>query len=1122
MSRIAARHRPAPRRRRAPAPIPIRVPAPRVGVPIYLRRGGAGLGAVDTRFMPDPEEVQGLHSRSLSTLEPGPTHGPGDQELVSRESLEVSPRGLPRQRLTTHVTSAGELGTLDMSETYALDGDANPADVTVRGELPPVRGRSNPYPVQLSFSRTIAYADRKGRIVQAEISLALGFERNHWNQATQFLTLGSNGYNWDRVADIASDRATASVLVDGTGEGEGEGEQGYMTFASAEGSGMSVQALVRALASGGIQGDSLSIQGVARPRSPAGTQFQALQSWLDQVDAERYRKAHPPMRWYERGWATAQGLGTAIYNNTVGAVIEAGKQVWDMGRLGVAAFGKWSGAYSYMPKMTSGVGKAAEQGQGTGDILAGMGKGMVLAPKRAVEAFMAGDYERYGEELGNTGFAIDTLRQAPHTARALASSGRRMVSRGLTELGRWQEAMRAPTVAPRPLQAPGLDVPYGPVHDASFSDLHATVAELNASPFGERLGQADTAGPQVPRDAVNSPRQVRNAAYTDIRNNRPAGWDGSAGLQDQHWTKVLDSTVRVEPGTLPGTVEAINTNRSALQSRTAGESVTLLTTEGVPSTALPSGQRGTRFFVADEPMGRPAIEAEPGVAAQGPEPGALGDMARRQNYTTEHRFADSHLIPRLRQEIQAARARAGLQPLDSVQLAVAAGEQARFMMEGVPSTTLAGQSNAPRSGIVVDLAAPGTAPSTAAPGPLHTSAGRLGPDAAMPAPGTATAGVSTPSTAELSLRDAAHRTWIDALHRAVKGQGPEPPPWRGESPRFDAQGVWRGDNPAQAHAAYRQALDHGGGMFEAILARNRLTGEYLVMLGDRASVAAPANSGVGSWETVAHYHPNPGDAMRYTQAAPHDVWTAMTDTLQHGDGVHVEFVDSVINGKPTRIAIVVDAQGVRIDVGAGAAGPTGPAIGGEVVPVRDLVGGFQAWWSSLSQGHPMPAPGQPGGTTWVPSGSQASRRMLIESAEQLQHPDAAAHVRASAPEHAGVAPAPPRSRADLVNQAPAGSIFHFLKQLNLGPGRISRLTYPPDEATHINSGAGFQIAQGRMELEVLLKAHGTRLLAAYAANGQLLNPTQPLSGQSYTLLLLTRSGQRWLVPGHLVNPGNRP
>ena len=251
-------------------------------------------------------------------------------------------------------------------------------------------------------------------------------------------------------------------------------------------------------------------------------------------------------------------------------------------------------------------------------------------------------------------------------------------------------------------QVPAAGTPHDPT---SFADLNDVVSDLSDSPFGDRLASQAMAPMQdVPRDYQQSPQAVIRAAYTGIRSDRPAGWDPAAGLQDQHWTKVRDATINAAPGTPPATVEAINANRSPLQSRIAGESSLLLTTEGVASADLPTGARGTQFFIAEPgegPMGRPAVAAEPGVEPLPAEPGAVGGPARDPNYRTEHRFADAYLIPEMRRQIQASRASAGLPPLDDVQLAVAAGEQARYVMEGVPSTDLAQAPVRPWSGEVI-------------------------------------------------------------------------------------------------------------------------------------------------------------------------------------------------------------------------------------------------------------------------------------------------------------------------------------------------------------------------------------------------------------------------------------
>lgn len=271
--------------------------------------------------------------------------------------------------------------------------------------------------------------------------------------------------------------------------------------------------------------------------------------------------------------------------------------------------------------------------------------------------------------------------------------------------------MPAPTPETGPLdlrpiedsQAAGPSTPEPAADPASFASLDPTVAELAASPFGDRLA-ADVMTPMqdVPRDATSSAASVRAEAYAGIQSERPVGWDPAAGLQDQHWFKVNDATVNAAPGTLPASAEAINANRSPLQSRRAGEATLLLTTEGVPDAQLANpAQRGTDYFVDDTGAGRVG-EPRRDRGAQTSLPFDAPEAPFDPRYGTEHKFADRSRIPDIQRQIAESRARAGLPPLDEVQLARAAGEQARYVMEGVPATDLQGRPTQPWSGRVVE------------------------------------------------------------------------------------------------------------------------------------------------------------------------------------------------------------------------------------------------------------------------------------------------------------------------------------------------------------------------------------------------------------------------------------
>jgi hypothetical protein len=270
-------------------------------------------------------------------------------------------------------------------------------------------------------------------------------------------------------------------------------------------------------------------------------------------------------------------------------------------------------------------------------------------------------------------------------------------------------------------------------------------------------------------------------------------------------------------------------------------------------------------------------------------------------------------------------------------------------------------------------------------------------------------GRTIPTRAEL---EAAHQSWVDQMRAAIRGEGPPPPPWRGPEPQLDRNGSWRGHNPAEAYAAYRAALREGGGKYEAIITRDRVTGEYQVMLGRQGSVSPPAATTGRSWETVMHYHPNLEGALRYTLPAQQDLWQAMISRFAEGHPPgtpHVEFVESMINGERTRVAIVVDQNGMHLEIGRHAAGTAGPVAVTEKVPINSLED-YLKWWKSQDAGTPLPKPSEPSDTRWVAPGSQEHRDLMHAASEELGHADVTKRIEAESPERAGV-PAEPRTMA---------------------------------------------------------------------------------------------------------------
>jgi hypothetical protein len=146
----------------------------------------------------------------------------------------------------------------------------------------------------------------------------------------------------------------------------------------------------------------------------------------------------------------------------------------------------------------------------------------------------------------------------------------------------------------------------------------------------------------------NTPKSAHEAAADRATAAFRRDHDMPDGTQVQHWTKVR-SAARTDMA-----AERMNRNLSPLQSRSDGHAETLLTTAGTTD-------RGTRYTVHE------GVDADanltPAVAT----------------YTTEHKFADRHLI--LGEEQRLARENPSL---DARDLAEVAGAQARWKMTGDP------------------------------------------------------------------------------------------------------------------------------------------------------------------------------------------------------------------------------------------------------------------------------------------------------------------------------------------------------------------------------------------------------------------------------------------------------
>lgn len=95
----------------------------------------------------------------------------------------------------------------------------------------------------------------------------------------------------------------------------------------------------------------------------------------------------------EKGFDLVKGAVSAV----VDPLVEAGKQVIDLGQI-AAHYATFT---HYQPSFISDMGKAAEQGATTSELLAGMWKGLIETPERLWKAIESDDWEAIGRETAN-------------------------------------------------------------------------------------------------------------------------------------------------------------------------------------------------------------------------------------------------------------------------------------------------------------------------------------------------------------------------------------------------------------------------------------------------------------------------------------------------------------------------------------------------------------------------------------------------------------------------------------------------------------------------------------------------------------------------------------------------
>lgn len=370
-------------------------------------------------WLPDQEGVAQREADSLAYLAgDSGAEGRVQQNLIEHVGVEHTTIGM-----VTRSTGGGRRGLVDSTTSLILTAHNDDPwlhsgpGITEDGQhVPPTEGLG--MAVVFSYERTIDYADRSGRVVTVQISAQVGWSRDGWD-ALQ----GPGGIDasFVRLMNLPAEAATVTVGLSGSSTHGTD----YSVLVYGDELGVSLEGLLRAtvpVVNDPVGGQRLSGNvDFISPDVTTGDQFDALQSYLGAVDlreviadnerarqAREAREAAQDKPWYEDALDVAIGAGGAFAN----IFVEAGKQVYDMGGLGIEALGIATGGWDYHHDVASTIGHAAEQGMGTGDIFVAMGEGIIGTPGRFIDAIDTGDWRGVGREglgmyfLGRGGYGM--------------------------------------------------------------------------------------------------------------------------------------------------------------------------------------------------------------------------------------------------------------------------------------------------------------------------------------------------------------------------------------------------------------------------------------------------------------------------------------------------------------------------------------------------------------------------------------------------------------------------------------------------------------------------------------------------------------------------------------------
>ena len=270
---------------------------------------------------------------------------------------------------------------------------------------------------------------------------------------------------------------------------------------------------------------STTIQATAGYDYPA--EFRRMRVELLNRKAEALRAHKPTKNVAEKAVDFVVGGAESL----VGPFIEAAREAEDLTKIAMhfATLGK------YEPKFTSDMAEAARQGQGTGDLLKGMAKGLIQTPERFVNAVESGDWEAIGRETVNLYMLAKTIKETPElvekvpgllakTRRGLRLLKARKLAVELNESrllpGTAANAIPAPapSPAPRPSVAPSEPTMLGPRPSPKVTGFRrdpqpvAPSASAPSAPIDTQLPPArrlpTTADPREPKAMADEPKRV--------------------------------------------------------------------------------------------------------------------------------------------------------------------------------------------------------------------------------------------------------------------------------------------------------------------------------------------------------------------------------------------------------------------------------------------------------------------------------------------------------------------------------------------------------------------------------------------------------------------------------------